>query len=278
MGYLLYRLLRGDYGFRSAAALALGAYLAALLALLIGLLQVGIISRGFHVTEILMRLMGGLAGGVAAMVVARRRDQRPARRREARVHLGKAALAIAVTLVVFSGLAPFTFDFEGPSVAAKVASDNFLPFYSYHIGRFDRVCADFWGKSLRYGFLGIALWACWQGTSRRVLELRALSIAAVALLISALIETCQLFLLSRIPSLTDVIIAPFAAWVGTVCAQYAADYYHHTVRLAPPSTTGEPAQGPTGPALSPTDALIASLIPEQEPKAKLPEPSAGMKE
>lgn len=278
LGYLLHRLLRGDYGFQPAAALALLAYLAALLALLISLLQVGIMSRGFHLTEILMRLMGALAGGVAAAVVASRREKRPRKREEVWPRLARAALAVAVTLVLFSGLAPFAFDFEGLSVAAKAASDDFLPFYSYHIGRFDRVCADFWGKSLRYGFLGIALWAYWQGPSRRTLELRALSIAAVALLISVLIETCQLFLLSRIPSLTDVIIAPFAAWVGVICAQYAADYYRHTVRLAPPSTAGEPGQSATGRTLPPTDALIASLIPEQEPKTKLPQPSKEPKE
>ncbi|MHC4089431.1 MAG: VanZ family protein [Planctomycetota bacterium] len=257
--YLLHRLLRSNFGFQPGATLALVAYLTVLLALLISLLQVIVMSRGFHLTDMLMRAIGALCGMLMSGVVARRRHERRWTPDLAWSPLGKLALAAAVSLVVFTGLIPFSFTLDSQHVAAKVSSNHLLPFYAYHVGRFDLVCADFWGKSLRYGFLGIALWMCLKAGSARSLPRRALRITAVVVVVSVVVETCQFFLISRIPSLTDVIIAGLAAWAGTVCAQYAVDFYGRAVQEARPQTSARRALPG---ALSPTDALIASLIPD----------------
>ena len=270
-GYLLYRLLRNNYGFKPTAATALLFYLAALLALLISGLQIGVMSRGFRATEVVMRLTGALAGAGAAGVLARVRQKRSWSLAQCREHLSDPTLAVALALVLFTGLAPFYIDLDVRHAAAKLASDDLLPFYAYHTGRFDRVCADFWGKTLRYGFLGIALWVYWRGWSGRSAGRRALGIATIALLISASVETCQVFLLSRIPSFTDVIIAGFAASVGMVCAQYVADFYRHAVGDALPPQPGQIGASRT---LTPTDELIATLIPDGMPQPQAASPSA----
>lgn len=270
LGLLLHHLLRSHYRFRLLAALALAFYLTALLAVALSLLQILILSRGFHGTDILMRTAGAVAGYLALPArsvrcgIGRLELTAPVSR------LAKPALVVAVLLVTFSGLLPFAFEFDGSRAAARIASNEFLPFYSYYIGRFDRVCADFWGKALRYGFLALALWVCWAGRSSRSLERRALTVAAVALGLSIFIEACQLLLRARVTSLTDVIIAPLAAWIAAIAAQYAADFYNHTIA---PSAVPAPAERHRMPGWSLTDALVGSLIPDEVP-GKQPTPSS----
>ncbi len=260
-GWLLHRLMRTHYGFKPHWCLALTAYITAALALVMSAAQVVILSRGFHVTDLLFRAVGAACGyGLYSLCLARGGVE------GASVpHLGprliRPTLVIALLFVLFTGLAPFSFNYTLYGVAEKVGSDGFLPFYSYYVGRFDRVCADLWSKSLLFGFLGAALWMCRTGGSNTSWRAQPLRIAGIAVLVSGFIEICQLFLRSRVPSLTDPIVAAVAAWVAVVCVQYAEDFYRHAVR----SEAGQRSAAAPGRSLSPTDALIATLIPDHPP-------------
>lgn len=72
--------------------------------------------------------------------------------------------------------------------------------------------------------------------------------------LSAAIETTQVFARSRLPSLTDLIVAGGASFAGVVVYRYALDYYvafraDHDTNV---STKGRPQYGIT-------DALIGTL-------------------
>ncbi len=259
LGWLLHRLLRERHLFKPHAALGLAIYLISLLAIALSVAQIAIMSRGFHVTDIMMRWLGGLAGyGLAEHLLTRWTTEGTDISRGI-WRIARPAAIMAILLVLLTDLAPFIFDFSPGRATQRLESSEVLPFYSYYVGRFDRVCADFWGKSMRFAFLGISLWMCWRHRLQRSLELRAAGIAFIVMLFSLAIESAQIFLRSRVTCLTDVLTAPLAAWVGVILAQYAADFYRHatTARPTPTVDTDERRH-----RFTPTDALVATLIPD----------------
>ena len=120
------------------------------------------------------------------------------------------------------------------------------------------MCAEFWGKSLRYGFLAVGLWLWWPVRPEGSFRARTATIALSALSLSTAIELAQLFIPSRVPSVSDLIIACMAASVATIWCQYAFDFYAQARKRY-----GRVPEFRAGQArMSPVDWLIASLIPD----------------
>jgi len=269
LGLLLHRVLGQQYQFKPATALALTVYLVTLLAVTLSALQLVVLSRGSHVTDILIRVVGAVAGYLTLPGLWTRLRAGGADTTAAMTLLAKPLLVTAVVAVMFNGLAPFVVDFDLSRAAERATSSQVLPFYSYYMGRFDRVCADFWGKSLCWGFLGVAMWMCWAGRPSCSLRGATLSVVGTALLLSATVEASQLFLRSRVASLTDIIIAPLAAWIAAILAQYAADFCGGAVRsLHRPVAAEQPHEV----RWSLTDALVGTLIPDPPPREPVPGP------
>ena len=260
LGWLLFRLVRQDRGFRPASGLLLAAYLWTALAVAMSVAQILVVSRGFHVTDILARLAGGLAGYAAAAARAPDPEIRSPLSPGGSRRPATAALLAGLAFVLLIDLAPFSFDLAPERARSRIASPEILPFYSYYLGRFDRVCADFWSKMLRFGFLGVGIWMCWPALRRRSLRSQMAVTGGVVMLIATATETAQIVIRSRVASATDVLIAGLAAWLGVLVAQYAVDLQHHVEQR---TVAGETQTPPAQPALPPADALIASLIPDE---------------
>ena len=62
LAWLLYPALRLDYGFGELTAMGLIAWICLLMAVTLSLLQLPIVLRGFHLTDVLARLAGAGLG------------------------------------------------------------------------------------------------------------------------------------------------------------------------------------------------------------------------
>ncbi|MCH7814850.1 MAG: VanZ family protein [Planctomycetes bacterium] len=93
-----------------------------------------------------------------------------------------------------------------------------------------------------------------------------LGIVGISVVVATAIEVAQLGLISRVSSLTDVILAGFAATVGGICAQYTLDFYRHAVGARVELTSASVGGPRSASTWSHSDALIATLIPDPEPE------------
>ncbi|MCH7701666.1 MAG: VanZ family protein [Planctomycetes bacterium] len=275
-GFLSYRHLRTSYQFGARASAALTISLLAGLAAIISVLQLPILTRGFHVTDIVMRAGGATLGVLVGRYGIRRRsssgDRRSAKmENQAPILFAMSgpssvrrfvypALVVLVTYVLFTGLAPFVLRRQPGAVLSALRSDSFLPFFSYFWNsRVDVASADFFSKCLQYGVLAIALGMALRLQSTAAsLRSHLFRVVWRCVVLSAAIETAQIFIRSRVPSLTDLIVAGGASFAGVVAYQYSMDYYvasraDHDARV---STKGRLQYGIT-------DALIGTLTEPQ---------------
>ena len=242
-GFLSYRHLRSTYEFSARMSALLTISLFAGLAGIISVIQLPILTRGFHVTDIVMRLGGATLGALVGTYGIRRRstlgDRRsPKMENQAPILFAMSdvssvrrfvypALGALVAYVLFTSLSPFVFQRQPGAVLSALRSDSFLPFFSYFWNsRVDIASADFFSKCLRYGVLGIVLGMALrlQGAAAS-LRSHLFRVVWRCLVLSAAIETAQIFIRSRVPSLTDLIVAGGASFAGVVVYQYALDCY-----------------------------------------------------
>ena len=276
-GFLCYRHLRTGYEFGARSSVALTVGLLAGLAGVISMIQFPILTRGFHVTDIVMRTGGAALGALFGRYSVRLRMGSPNRRsatveRQSPVlfDLGDAsnvrrfvypALVVLVAYVLFTGLSPFVLRRQPGAVLSALRSDSFLPFFSYFwSSRVDAASADFFSKCLRYGVLAIVLGMALR-LEGAVASLRSHLFRVVwrCVVLAAAIETAQIFIRSRVPSLTDLIVAGGASYAGVLAYQYALDYRvaSHSNQVGRESTKSQPQYGIT-------DALIGTLTEPQD--------------
>ncbi|MFQ5489387.1 MAG: VanZ family protein [Phycisphaerae bacterium] len=268
-GWLLHRLLRESVGFGPMSSASLCLYLASLLALFMSVIQIVILSRGFHSTDILFRVAGACGGYSLRWIRCAAGLGILERARPRRWRWAAATLLVAVGLILFTGLAPFSWEASPEGFLSRLNSAEIVPFHSYYLGRFDRVCADFWGKSLRYGFLAVGLWAWWPIRRGGSLQSKTARIALTTLGLALLVEMAQLFIRSRVPSVTDLLIAGVAGCVAPIWCQYLLDFYVHALKRH----SGRRRIQTPQPRMSPADWLIASLIPAVTYEPRPPETS-----
>jgi VanZ family protein len=260
LGCLVGELLRGYYLFGRPASVMLSLYLSLGLAIVLSCLQFFIVSRGFHVTDILIRAFGALLGAVASIRSERSTEVAGGASRVDPQRFARMGSLLVAGFILFTALAPCAFNFEAEQVRSKLSSPALQPFYSYAVGRFDVTSSDLCSKAIRFGLFGSLVWLGWRKSRDYALGRGALVVGGWAAGISVLTEVAQLAVVTRVPSLTDPIVALVAAWVGAVLAQYACDF----VRFAHRSR--RVVQSASAPAIMTlTDQLIASLIPDEMP-------------
>ena len=253
LALLVFGVLRGDYGFRLVPAALLTWWCGLLLAIGLSAAQLFVLTRGFAVTDLLMRGAGlTVMSALLPLTGAKAGDHTlpPALSRQV-AGWGAAATLI---FIVYNGVVPGQFA-PPPSVEAVVQSPGFSPFTAYFEARFDRMAMDLLGKLLAYAVLGFALAGANGARSSARLTVRA---TGVALVVSAVIEVVQVFLRARVPSLTDVIIAGAGAFLGVaICVQLR--------RLVLPGKAKSPAtrRGEPPAYWSPADQAISTLTQPQ---------------
>ncbi len=274
---LLLPMLRIEYQFRWMTSALLTIWFAGLLASMLSAIQFVVIGRGFHTTDGLARMAGAAVGLVLMLIRPGRcaKSQRPIMQPCA-PRTAAAWVMLLSTFIVLSGFIPFQTRNDDNPIQQAVRSEAFMPFFAYFRGRFDWAMRDLLFKGAAYILLG-ASWAAMYGRApnqrsprrRRPIETSMM----IGLALSAVIEAAQVFILSRIPSLTDVLIAMVGCPLGALAAIAFA-------RLTPPAAAertsseagGEVRRRGREPL---ADQLVGLLLDEapNAPREEVPQPS-----
>ncbi|MBN1344399.1 MAG: VanZ family protein [Phycisphaerae bacterium] len=203
----------------------------AMAALGLSVLQFFIISRGFDATEVVMRT---LAVSVLAAVTVHCVSGQPRSAPDPR-YLGLRRidrrtarwLTAGVVLYIFSrGFSPFMLRSDMPAMDTIWNHVNFLPMAGYFESRISTSVDDVLYKLLRYAVYGFVAAVALGLDTRRPFRRRAWRIALCAGAMATLIELCQVYLPTRWPDLTHVLLAVFGAYGGAIGARWLNDYYH----------------------------------------------------
>ena len=261
LAWLAFPYLRGRYRFGPTRSLLLIWWCGLLLAASMSVMQLTILTRGLDATDVLLRMVGLVAGSLAALVVLERApgtgQERVLKRRLVRV----ACVAVG-GFILFNGLIPFEVNTQAHPAAA-VASSGFSPFYSYFEARFDRMANDLVGKFVAFTVLGATLSAAVPSFANRRFSSRLARVVGCGLALSVVIETAQIFLVVRVPSLTDPIIAGAACAIGVMLEAHA-----RTLR----QLGADHFRAEATAQLSPIDEWLATLAQPRPDAPREPDP------
>ena len=276
LAHLLWLVLRRELSFGSGSATAMAVWIGGGLAIGLSALQFPIISRGFDITDPIVRLLGLGIGWMAHGVVkspAPRRNQAsiprtimpdvgiPVAPAVARVGVGFVVAYLAIT-----GFSPFEFRTPG---ATHGGWGELAPFHSLALARFDRWLLDAVGKVAAFAALAACLTASsayWWETRLRVRWARS---AVVCLMVAMVGECAQFFLPGRTAGLSDPVLALIGGWLGVV----TLDWHVRSIPGCLPQVGSRPnrravrSADRVGGPRSLTDELVGSLA---EPHADAP--------
>ena len=186
-------------------------------------LQLFVISRGLDVTVPISQIGGALLGTLLQPLVLNRAPRPSKLLWPLGPEQAKPLLALGLAVVMVGiGLretAPFRFETSTDSIASQIERVDWLPMGTYQSARFHVAVDDLVRKLLRFVVLGAlvagsrSLQGASAGTSRPWR-----TGAGVALAVAAM-EGLQLLLPSRIPGVTDVLLAWFGAGAGVYAYQ-----------------------------------------------------------
>ena len=257
LAWLLQIVLRGDYGFTRSAAFLLACWIGCGIAIGLSAMQFMVVSRASDVTDVLFRMFGLGIGLVTRWVYFTNvvRWERGLPDYQLR-RLAKAGCALAAAFILYNGMIPLTFDAGSAGPIQSIQSSGFLPFRAYFVARFDVMMDDVMEKFGAYAvFAGLfALYL--SPTVSLPVRPRMKTVLAAGVALSLAIEAVQMFMMVRITSLTDPMLALAGCMIGVVTLQQMAIFHRDATNLVPvrisvPVDASDP--------LPPADALIASL-------------------
>ncbi|MCK4659912.1 MAG: VanZ family protein [Phycisphaerae bacterium] len=183
-------------------------------------LQFFIISRGLDVTVPLFQMCGAALGTLLQPLVLPRVERAGSTLwaldwgRSWR--LLRAGLAVVVVGIVLHQTVPFRFDTSASGIMDQIDKADWLPMATYQNSRFHVAVDDVAHKVLRFGVFGALLAAAFALKDAGAgLPCPWRSGALVALVVAGS-EVVQVLLPSRIPGVTDVLLA----WFGTTAGVY----------------------------------------------------------
>jgi VanZ family protein len=188
-----------------------GRALAAVLAVLAGIALSGLlefgklffVARTPNVENVILASTGALLGVTLVPLVM---VWRPIKR-----HPERALAVVAFALLAYSELTPFAFDLSPSAIARQLGRAEWIPLLSYYGADPQSALFDLWKKLLLAGFWGFVFARARDATPGRA--------ACSGLLLGALLEAAQVFTVSRIPSVSDVLNIGLGAWIGGMLNQ-----------------------------------------------------------
>ncbi len=221
--------------------------------------QVFVSSRGFDSTYLVAALVGTVLGLLAFAPVVQAWDHTQEAPLSRKTLLGGAVAGIAA-FILLRQTAPFMPSLSDESVHAQAAIAEWVPMTIYLQARLPAVMADLLGKLIRFGFLGIAI-TLYRAASADPRVTRPFICGLLVALAVALTECIQLLLPSRVPSVTDVLLAGAGTAAGVQACRLAlavrAEVLAHRGIPAEPVSVlynvelGAPEEGPPEPAPAP---------------------------
>lgn len=257
LAWVVFTCLRKEYRFGTAGTTLLTLWTVATLAIGFSVMQFLIVNRGFVATDLVIRVCGGCAGLLLAICagrsVAGESDVAwPCRRRTA------CLLALAtVGYIVLRGSFPLMFR-PASALPDLMSPETMFPFFGYARGRFDLAITDLVAKTYAYLLLGTALAAARVNDMKSDARCMMARSAAVALGVAIVVEGLQIFIVSRVPSITDLLLAVPAAALGAylMCGLKSVVKEVRPARNEPPGD----APPPGGRRWTLSDALISQLV------------------
>jgi VanZ family protein len=149
----------------------------------------------------MLAMLGALAGVTLVPLIVRSRP--------VRAYPELTLLGLATALLVYAELTPFSFAITPQAIVAKASRIEWLPLASYYGVEPQRALFDLWNKLMLSGFLGFAAAGALGGG-------RSAS-TAFGLILGGLLEGAQLLTVSRIPSVTDILIFGLGSYLGGTC-------------------------------------------------------------
>lgn len=229
--------------------------------------QFFIISRGFDASAIVVRSLAACAcAAFAVILMPRRRSQPPtpetfgpqgfSRRAAGWLTFGVVLYAIA------RGLSPFMGFSDDPMYQYTPREFGLFPLARYFLARFPVSAEDIIYKTLRYVVLGVMAALAVGLRPRGSFQLRAIRITLWAVGLSLAIECSQLFIPTRWPDITHIMLAAFGTYAGVLGTRWVNDVYRHIragvvfrdQRLAEQIATGQDTSPIFNVELPPPDA------------------------
>jgi len=203
IGFVVRRILKT---FSPIGAVGVTWLIGSALALFVDMAKLLVVGRTFEIDNLVLGSTGALLG---ALVIPSLASVKIVER-----YSKKILLLLAIGLICYSELMPldWIYAYELPS---KIASIEWLPFKTYFF--FEPLFAAFdMGKKLYVSIpLGFVLAA--QFSLPKVRLYRATLLGSM---IGVLLETSQIALRSRTPSVTDALLIGFGSWLGAVAFEY----------------------------------------------------------
>jgi VanZ family protein len=211
-----------------AAAHAVG--LCGVYSLISSALQVFVISRGLDGTVPVYQMFGAVCGVLLQPLVVPR-GLGPGRRREPitpqkATEFVRAALVAVCVSIALRQLVPLRFDISAQSLAAQWALADWLPLGTYQSARFHVAVNDIVHKMARFATLGALLAAGSLLTGSGAAARRPWRVGLWAGLAIAATEVLQLAIPSRIPGVTDILLAALGTTAGVYVHNLAALWFH----------------------------------------------------
>lgn len=170
----------------------------------IEIIQLPVLSRNFESTDILTGgfaiWLGWWAMNLHSTFIAVRERQRTTNY--------MYSILLMVWFIVVAGINWYPFDFTGAGAFDRLAAIPLIPFADYQQKHYLSAFDDIIHKLLLFVLLGLLLSA--NPAQRR----NAVTVACMGALFSAMIELGQVFLPSRYPSLSDVVLGLIACYAG----------------------------------------------------------------
>lgn len=254
-------LLHGQYGFSPGASLGLMAWFCGMLALTLSVAQIPILTRSVDGTDVVFRFVGVALGAVARSLHRARSVRLPSAdwpRYTRRLAWWGCS---AVTLyIVATGLMPFLFDAgpEGPH--RSFASLYALPFFGYFETRFDLMIADVLQKLTAYSLFAVLLVSYSERLQAYPIGKRILYVTFVGICMATAIEIAQMYIVVRIASLTDLILASGGCLAGVVGREQVIAFCKYAMSCEDASADPMPRQAIMSSPPRTTDALIGTLL------------------
>ncbi|MGE5303698.1 MAG: VanZ family protein [Alphaproteobacteria bacterium] len=203
IGYVLRRTLKT---LSPIGAIGVTWLIGGVLAVLVETVKLFVIGRTFEIDNLVLCSTGTLLGalvipGLASLKIARRSAK-------------EILVLLAIGLIGYSELMPFDWIYTN-ELPTKMAFIEWLPFKAYFFSNPLFAAFDM-GKKLYVSIpLGFVLAA--QVSSPKVRLYRATLLGSM---IGVVLETSQIALRSRTPSVTDVLLIGFGSWLGAVAFEY----------------------------------------------------------
>ncbi len=181
--------------------------------------QVFVSSRGFDSTYLVAALTGTVFGLLAFAPVVQAWGRAPEAPRSRRALLGCTVAGIAA-YILLRQTAPFMPSFGRESIHAQARIAEWLPMSAYFQARLPAVMIDLLSKLIRFGVLGIAI-TLYRAASANPRRTRPLICGLLVALAVAVTECLQLWLPSRVPGVTDVLLAGAGTAAGVQACRLA---------------------------------------------------------